>query len=218
MKHVLQSGVGKTPLARARRRGTTLIELMVVMSVMLVAVSIFYQMVVSTKRLRTVNHENAVAIEAARAMIERMRNEDFEFVYSLYNEDPTDDPGVPGSAPGYRFAVSGLEPLATSADGLIGEIQFPVQEVAAGGGGLGGVQRQGLIGGAQAITELQLREDFVDENLGMPRDLNGDSMIDDQDHAEDYLILPVRVRLEWEGVFGERTLDLYTMIGEFRRS
>ena len=197
------------------------------MSVMLVAVSIFYQMVLSTKRLRLLNHENAVAVEAARAMIERMRNEDFSEVYALYNSDPLDDPLVPGSGPGHRFAVSGLTALESVADGLIGEVQFPEIDVtpAAGGGG-GGMQVGGIggIGGggaggvaAVATPEFELREDSVDDNLGMPRDLNGDSIIDDDDHAEDYLILPVRVRLQWEGVFGPRSLDLYTMIGEFRK-
>ena len=47
-----------------------MIEMMVVMSVMLVAVSIFYQMMLATARLRTINHENAIAIEGARAIVE----------------------------------------------------------------------------------------------------------------------------------------------------
>ena len=199
------------------RRGTTLIEIMVVLSVMLVAVSIFYQMVLSTKRLRTVNHENAVAFGAARSIVERMRNEDFADVYRIYNADPSDDPGAPGSAPGNRFPVEGLPPLSSAADGMVGEVMFPsvaVKTKPAGGSpgvvGFGALQ-------AQAIPEWQLREDFADAELGMPRDLNGDSIIDDLDHGDDYLILPVRVRLEWEGVFGSRSVELYTMLGEFKK-
>lgn len=221
--------------ARRRVRGTTIIELMVVFSVMLVAVSIFYQMVLSTKRLRILNHENAVAIEAARAVVERMRNEDFEQVFALYNADPADDPAGPGTAPGHRFQVESLDPLPAAADGCVGEVELPAELVqpppAGGGGGGAGPQIGGLVGGglaggggagggagAAAVPDWQVREDFVDARLGMPRDLNGDSVIDAQDHSEDYLILPVRVRMRWQGVFGERTLDLYTMVGEFRSS
>jgi hypothetical protein len=207
-----------------RTRGTTLIELMVVFSVMLVAVSIFYQMVLSTKRLRVLNHENAVAVEAARCVIERMRNEDFDEVFELYNADPSDDPDGAGTAPGNRFAVPGLEPLGTADDGLIGEVILPavlVEEPAAGGGEVGGMQQVGGGGGGGAVVppepEWQLREDFVDAELGMPRDLSGDSIIDEENHSADYLILPIRIRMSWEGVYGNRTLDLYTMVGEFRR-
>lgn len=216
-----------TAAAALRRRGTTLLELMVVMSVMLVAVSIFYQMVVSTKRLRVLNHENAVAIEAARKAIERMRNEAFADVWELYNADASDDPGGPGTAPGNRFEVEGLIPLPSAADGCVGEIMLPASwvEVSSGTGGTGSGPQIGSIGGgstggvtAVSISEWQLREDFVDDELGMPRDLNGDSVVDDEDHGGDYLILPVRVRLRWDGVFGERTMDVFTMIGEFRRS
>lgn len=207
---------------RVRARGTTLIELMVVMSVMLVAVSIFYQMVISTNRLRVLNHENAVAIEAARAVVEQLRNEEFDEVWALYNPDPSDDPGGAGSAPGHRFVVADLDPLESALDGCIGEIVFPSELVEIGGGagvgkiggalpGLGGV-------GGISISQWQLREDFVDDELGMPRDLDGDSVIDNGNHARNYLILPVRIRLQWQGVFGPRTMDLHTMIGEFRRS
>lgn len=207
-----------------RTRGTTLIELMVVVSVMLVAVSIFYQMVLSTKRLRVLNHENAVAVEAARCVIEQMRNEDFDQVFELFNADPSDDPGGEGTAPGNRFAVPGLDPLASADDGLIGEVILPallVEEPPAGGGGggqVGGMQQAG--GGGVVVPaepEWQLREDFVDAELGMPRDLSGDSIVDDEDHSADYLILPIRIRMRWEGIYGDRTLDLYTMVGEFRR-
>jgi len=199
-----------------------------VFSVVLVAVSIFYQMVLSTKRLRVLNHENAVAVEAARCVIEQMRNEEFDEVFELFNADPSDDPGGGGTAPGYRFAVPGLEPLDSAEDGLIGEVMLPallVEEPPAGGGGqVGGMQQVGGGGGGGgggvvvvAEPEWQLREDFVDTELGLPRDLSGDSIIDDEDHSADYLILPIRIRMRWQGVYGERTLDLYTMVGEFRR-
>jgi len=212
-----------------------MIELMVVMSVMLVAVSIFYQMVIATSRLRSINHENSVAIEGARSQIEAMRNRGFDEVWALYNSDPGDDPDGAGTAPGPRFAVDGLEPLPGTPDGLVGEILFPAvfgpatedeedEESLLGGlvGGLLGGGRSerseggGGGGGGAPPSVWQLREDLDLPDLGMPRDLNGDSMIDSANHAEDYILLPVQVRVRWNGAFGERELDLFTMLGEFR--
>jgi hypothetical protein len=57
-----------------------------------------------------------------------------------------------------------------------------------------------------------LREDVVDPLLGMPRDLNGDSAIDNLNHATDYLLLPVRIRVSWNGVSGARDVDLHVLL------
>ncbi len=63
----------------------------------------------------------------------------------------------------------------------------------------------------------QLREDCDYPVLGMPRDLNGDSIIDGRDHGRDYLILPVQIRVEWESATGPRAIDLYTMLTRFKK-
>ena len=87
-----------------------------------------------------------------------------------------DDPDGLGSAPGHRFAVEGLDPLPTALDGLIGEVHLPGVEV--------------------EPRKWQLREDQVLPALGLPRDLNGDSILDEGDHALDYVPLPVRVTID----------------------
>ena len=52
----------------------------------------------------------------------------------------------------------------------------------------------------------ELREDVA----GM--DLNGDGQIDIEDHSTDYIILPVSVKVEWNGVAGARTLTFHTLL------
>lgn len=231
-QHLLRAGSGAPSSSGARgarargERGTTILELMVVLTIMLVAVSIFYQMVGSTRRLQEVNHENAVAAEAARAIVERLRNEEFTQVFVLYNQDPDDDPDGSGTAPGPRFEVDGLEPLAGQP--LVGEVAFPeywvevVEEeesgTLSGGGGFTTLGGGGSTTTTTSYWEWQLREDFEDEELGLPRDLNGDNILDDLDHADDYLILPVRIRLEWQGVAGTRRFELFTMLCDVRRT
>ena len=49
----------------------------------------------------------------------------------------------------------------------------------------------------------------------MPRDLSGDHVVDDLDHAADYFRLPVAVHLEWQGEVGVRSLVFHAMFCEF---
>ena len=89
------------------------------------------------------------------------------------------------------FVVDGLKVQKGDADGVVGEVMFPT------------VTNGGVV---------QLREDVVDPALGMPRDLNGDGVIDGADHSGDYLILPMRIRFQWRSVTGDRTVDVETLM------
>lgn len=203
------------PLPRARRlharSGLSLVEIVVALSVLVVAASIFCQTLLSTARMRHLNRENGLAADAARVVLERMRNEPFLEIYRDFNEDPKDDPGGNGTGPGRYFDVPGLEPL----DGLqarVGSVSFPSMtvQVPSGGGGKKGV----AVGGA-TVTQWHLREDVVDAGLGMPRDLNGNNVVDTATHSSDYLLLPVRVRLEWKSGTGGRKFEIVTQLGDF---
>jgi type II secretory pathway pseudopilin PulG len=188
-----------------------LIEVLVTLSVMVVAASIFCQMLLSGSRLRAMNHESALAADGARVVLERMRNEPFLEVYRDYNEDPKDDPAGNGTGPGYLFDVPGLDPLPGAPQGKVGRVFFPTKVVLSGGGG-----KLGALGGAgQATTTWILREDVEDASLGMPRDLNGDNVVDVKDHSADYLLLPVRVEVEWKSPSGARRFEITTQLGDF---
>jgi hypothetical protein len=188
----------------------------VALSVLVVAASIFCQTLLSTTRMRAMNRENTLAADAARVVLERMRNEPFLQIYRKYNEYPGDDPGGAGTAPGHLFEVDGLQPLEGAPAGRPGRITFPsmLVEVVVQAGGKGGMQLGGS-GELQTTTEWHLREDYDDEALGMPRDLNGDNVIDSVNHKFDYLVLPVRVRIEWRGTTGARKFEIVTQLGDF---
>lgn len=168
-----------------------MVEVIVGMAVLLVALSILSRTIAGVSRQRAINHENGAAVAAAFSTFERMRNTDFDRVFARFNADPDDDPGGAGSAPGNRFLVDGLG-LDPAAGGFHGEIVFP--EVAG-----------------------ELREDVVNADLGMPRDLNNDSVVDGRDHANDYRILPVLIRIRWSGKAGVRDLEIATSLCEFRK-
>lgn len=177
---------------RGRRgaRGFTLLELSITIAVLVIGIGAVVSTMVASAAVGHTNREEQTALEAGRSAIETLKGGDFEQVFALYNQDPADDP-LPGTAPGAGFAVALLDPQRADADGLEGQLFFP-------GDG------------------IELREDFVDADLGMPRDLNLDGIIDGLDHADDYLVLPVRVRVQWTGENGNREIELVTTLADFR--
>jgi prepilin-type N-terminal cleavage/methylation domain-containing protein len=179
---------------RAARAGFSLVELTVAMSVLVVGLLAYTRAATSAALAARTTRETTLATEAAWRIVESMRAQaSFDQVFRLYNTSTADDPfGV--AVPGAGFAVPGLRTVPGDADGLPGEIVFPTTTV-------GGV--------------LQLREDVVDAKLGTPRDLDGDGVIDGNDHSANYKLLPVLVRVRWRGVAGNGLVELPTMLANF---
>ncbi len=165
----------------------TLVEVMVALVILTMCVGMLTSTIASTTVQATVNRENAIAVEAARAAIEDMHNVPFEDVFTLFNEIGLDDPDGPDTGFGPHFAVIGLQPADDDPDGMVGEVILP---------------------GAAGI----LLETEENELLGLPRDLNGNIQIDETDRAGDYLVLPVVVRLRWRGRAGVREFEMATML------
>lgn len=178
--------MGKT---QGTRGGYTLVELTVAVMVMTITLGGVCTSLLSTVSLSRTNRQTTAGLDAARSRIEAMRGEIFEEVFLRYNATALDDP-VLGLSPGPTFDVRGLTVRNNDPDGFVGEIFFP----------------------GDGIT---LREDWNDPELGMPRDLNGDDVIDDLDHKRDYVILPVRIVVSWEGVMGARQLEVVTQLSDY---
>lgn len=158
-----------------------------VCAILAIALVMLSGTVASTSRLFPSSRDNYMACQAASNKIEEMRNEELADVFRMYNRIASDDPQGPGTAPGASFDAPGLQALPGDPDGMAGEILFPE-------------------------TNGELREDFVSNLLGTPRDLDCDAEIDDVDHADDWIVLPVVVRVEWQSAGGPRKLEVPTMI------
>ena len=173
-------------------RGFSLLEILIALTVMTIALGATTTTLVASTSLSHANRETALAVDAARSALESVKGEVFAAAFVSFNDDPADDPGAAGTAPGKYFAVWGLGLRQGDPDGFVGEIIFPGDGVA-------------------------LHEDYVDREMGMPRDLNGDLVIDvgGVDHAGDYNVLPVKVRIEWTGKSGDRELEFVTVVTEF---
>jgi len=175
-----------------RRRGLTMIEIVCALAVLVLGVLGFSQALVGALRANVTTREATLATQAARSRIETLQATPFEEVFALYNATDADDPAG-GTAPGAGFAVPGLQALPGDADGLPGEIFFPV------------------VAGAPGV----LREDAGNAALGMPRDLDGDLFVDAADHSDDYRLLPVLVRVTWRGTKGRGQVEVKTLLGAF---
>lgn len=171
-----------------REQGFTLLEVMISATVFLLVSGAVVTSLVVSSALNTSNREAALASRAAQSMVEELKATTFAEVFSRYNATKGDDPAG-GTSPGNAFGVQGLDVAADDADGFAGAILFP-------GNG------------------LQLLENTADAELGLPRDLDGDTLVDAADHAADYRILPVRVRVEWSGKSGAQALELVTVLTE----
>jgi len=165
-----------------------LLEVALLTIFLLVAVGGLSSAVLSSLRLSRSTEESALADDAVRARAAQMQVVTFSDVFRSYNADPSDDPGLPGSAPGAAFDVRGLTPRRDDPDGRVGRIVFPSVPVGA---------------------SEELREDVVDPRLGMAqgRDLNGDGDALDV-VTNDYIALPARVIVEWTGQSGNRSCEL----------
>lgn len=164
---------------------------MIAIAVMSVGLLGFTQAMVTALRAQLLARQQSIATEAARRQIEIMGATQFTEVFRRFNATSTDDPGgivVPGA----NFAVPGLTAQVGDADGLPGEVIFPVD----------------------ATAPSVLREDLVDSSLGTPLDLDVDGALDGADHSGNYRMLPVVVIVRWRGAAGQGQIQLETILGE----
>lgn len=164
-------------------RGFTLVSVLIAASILTISLGGLVSALLHSGRLARSNRETTRAAQLARHVLETMRSYPSEDIYALYNGAPSDDPDGAGTAPGASF------PLSTDGGDVYVQIEFP-----------------------EGSTAGELREDVTDAALGLPHDLNGDGAIDSLNHATDYLLLPVRVRVIWTGVTGSRQFELETML------
>lgn len=180
---------------RPGQGGFSLVEVTILALLLLVAVGGLSGAVLSSLKLARTTEESALADEAVRAQAAAMQLTAFDLIFRTYNSATADDPGVAGSAPGAAFDVRGLTPREGDADGRVGRIVFPAVDA---GGGL-----------------EALREDVLEPRLGMEAglDLNGDGDALD-DVTADYVLLPVRLIVEWTGAGGNRSYELDLLLSQ----
>lgn len=144
--------------------------------------------IVKSMALSESNREHAVAAEAGRKALERLRSQPFDEAFERFNAYTGDNPGT-GASPGPDFEVTGLNPVAADGDGKVGEFVFPTNAT-------------------PGVVSEAPNNDFA----GMSRDLNLDGDATDADVTADRKLLPVMVKLRWRSATGEREMKLSTIL------
>lgn len=169
--------------------GMTLIEIIIGLGVVVVAILGIMSALVSASRMDEATAEQIRAKNACISTIEMMKQVPFAEVWRRYNSNAADDPGGAGTSPGQNFAVTGLRAQAGDGDGMPGQVVFP---------------------------ELNgnLSETVIEARLGMPaaKDLNGDGDVVDTNVNTTYLLLPVRVVVDWAGAGGRYHMEMSTFL------
>jgi type II secretory pathway pseudopilin PulG len=178
---------GRASRVRAgARSGFALIETLLGLLVLVIGLGAGVLSLMTSMGLGRIAREQSLALQAAESVLEAALATPFEEVFARFNGTNVDDPDpITGPSPGDRFDVFGLTPMPGEAS--VGRIFFP-------GDG------------------FRLRENANQPLLGMPRDLNLDGAIDDVNHADDYRLLPMLVRVRWRSAQGEREVSLATAL------
>jgi prepilin-type N-terminal cleavage/methylation domain-containing protein len=179
------------------KSGMTLIEVSVALPIVLVALGMFLQMLTAGLGVRNSSSETWAASCAAQDVLERMRNTEFRDLFQQFNADPMDDIAGPGTAHGHLFAAVGLKAAKPDENEFVGEVVLPFVNA-----------------GTNVAPMWQVREDHVNADLGLPRDLNSDNLVDSLNHVADFSVLPILIRVRWQGRWGPRTFTLSTVLSE----
>lgn len=173
-------------MTASSRRGFTLLEVIIGLAILAIALVGIVSALFSSMRLQQAAREQSLASAALQRTLEEMRTSGAWLeIFRRYNSTNADDPGLAGAIPGARFAVDGLTPLAADADQMEGRILLP----------------------EDPTVPSQLKENLNFSPWGFPAgmDLTGDGVIDANNHATDYVLLPVRIVIEWRsGAGGNR--------------
>jgi len=192
-----RTGRGRPEGARRASAGFTFVELAIGMTVFLVALGGLMASILSSRELARSSDETGRAFEAARQQLERLHNEalddaSFGELFRRYNDTAADDGGVTNPV-GAHFDVPGLNVRVGDADGRCGRIEFPQ---------------------APGDPPTMLRENIQEPSFGLPRDLNANGASTDATDLSGgaYVLLPVRIHVEWRGVSGDRAVTLDTLM------
>lgn len=170
----------------------TMLELMIALTLLVSALLGYSQAILTATASSVGVREEDRAAQAVRSVVQTLKSASFVEAFSLFNAAPSDDPGGVGTAPSANFPVPGLHAAPGDPDGMPGEILFPTTASAPG----------------------VLRENIPDPRFGTPRDLNGDGAIDGANHAGNYILLPVIVRVRWAGAAGVATYEARTLVAQ----
>ncbi len=162
---------------RSAREGFTLIEVMIAMVVMLIGLMALTSTSLVVHSVNESDRLRRKALSGLRAAVERLQSRSTALIDSDTGwANDLVQAYTGGGNPGPLFSVRGLD--AWEGEASLGTIQI--------------------------ITDETDTDGILGVNLGMPKDLNADGDTLSTDVTADAQLLPVIVRVRWEGAAGQR--------------
>ena len=164
---------------RNSRSGFTLVELVVATTFLLIGLLAISSTTWRVHALRSHTTEHRIANNRMRLVVEHVRS-----LSAQARQDPDTWTATvvgalsAGGNPGSAFDAPGL----TAPDGAA------------------------RVGSIQIVTDETATDADLGEQLGMPRDLDGDDIADDVDVSATAKLLPVILRIQWTGKSGTREI------------
>ncbi|MEZ6015366.1 MAG: type II secretion system protein [Planctomycetota bacterium] len=179
MSSVRQRASVRRKAVRGRRSGFTLIEVVITAAVLFIGLLAMTSTSWVVHSLRGTYADKQLAHQGMQGVIEDL--------YALSESARDSEDGWAttilerfgvGGAPGPTFNLRGLDPWPGEA----------------------------TVGRVTIVTDETQTDAGLGATLGMPRDLNGDSAVNDVDVSDDAVLLPVIVELRWRGEAGNRQM------------
>ena len=186
--------VNRITMKRHRKNaGVVMFEVLIAGTILSVGLVSAMILIPTTAKLEQSNSSE----EIGRMVLQRMVDELYEMgtydAFRTYNDFGADDPDGEDTAPGSRFEMPPFE--AVHPDGFVGRITFPTHTL------------------QNDNKTVQMDETVDVPVLGMPRDLDGDGKRSKSTSANDLIILPVRVSLDWKSAAGDQHLEAVIVLG-----
>jgi Tfp pilus assembly protein PilV len=170
-----------------RMRGIMMLDVMVGAAVLGIAVLGTIAAIPTASNLQQGLREREDAYWVLQQKCEELRQLGATEAFQTYNIYTSDAPLGPGTGRPSYFDVAGLQ--AVNPDGHAGHISFPIYK---------------MKGTTVVIDE---RQEAPTAALNMPRDLDGDKVLEAEVPADQVFMMPVKVSVEWTGVGGTQYLE-----------
>ncbi|HGY92438.1 MAG TPA: hypothetical protein ENK43_14815 [Planctomycetes bacterium] len=184
--------------SRIREAGFTTLEVSMAMGVMGIGALAAASLLVSSLTLEAGNRGNLAAVSSVRNVVETVESTPFEEIFKRFNTDPADDPLGAGTAEGNEFYF------------VFGK-SSKLERVLSPTGNAGTVFRVQIRFPTDAFGRLA--EGTAPLTTGMPTDLNNDgAVVNGADTAGDYKVLPMRIRVSWQGPSGTEDMIFHRVL------
>ncbi len=169
----------RRPVQHSSSSGFSLLETVIGMSVMIIGLLAMTSTSVVVHSLDESDKARRLATTAQQAVIDQLNVRAAALVgdEAGWATALTDSYGD-GGTPGSTFAVQGLDPWEGMAQ----------------------------IGSVRVVTDETITDDELGGPMGMPRDLDGDGLVSNEDVTASATLLPVVLRIRWTGESGDREL------------